>query len=240
MPDPPLLLGHRGARATESGPENTLASFDLAIDHGCDGFEFDVRLTACGRSVVCHDPKVSGVTVAAATATQLAHLPVLENVLQRYARKAFLDIELKIPGLESKVLNALREYQVENGYVVSSFLPRVVAELKIRSAQVQTGIICDKPQQLKTWRDLNHEYVIPHYSLLTRKLVDEVHSAGRKLLTWTVNDRESMLRYAGWGVDGIISDETELLARTFLQPKSDQQQDTKTRRGDSKRSHRVG
>jgi len=219
MPDLPPLLGHRGARATESVPENTLASFDLAIEHGCDGFEFDVRLTACGRSVVCHDPKVSGVTVAAAAANQLAHLPALENVLQRYARKVFLDIELKVPGLESKVLSALREHDVEAGYVVSSFLPRVVAELKIRSAQVQTGIICDKPQQLATWRDLNHEYVIPHHSLLTRKLVDEVHSAGRKLLTWTVNDRDSMLRYAGWGVDGIISDKTELLVQTFSHAK---------------------
>ena len=215
MPKPPLLLGHRGARACESVPENTLASFDLAIAHGCDGFEFDVRLTACGRSVVCHDPKVGGVSVAAATASQLPDLPVLENVLQRYGQKVFLDIELKVPGLESKVLSALREHDVEAGYVVSSFLPRVVAELKIRSAQVQTGIICDKTQQLATWRDLNHQYVIPHYSLLTRKLVEEVHSAGRKLLTWTVNDRDSMLRYAGWGVDGIISDKTELLVQTF-------------------------
>ena len=39
-------------------PENTFASFDLALEHGCDGFEFDVRLTGCGRAVVCHDPKV--------------------------------------------------------------------------------------------------------------------------------------------------------------------------------------
>jgi glycerophosphoryl diester phosphodiesterase len=41
----PLLLGHRGARAVKSIPENTLASFDRAVADGCDGFEFDVRLT---------------------------------------------------------------------------------------------------------------------------------------------------------------------------------------------------
>jgi len=73
---------------------------------------------------------------------------------------------------------------------------------------------------LAIWRDLIHEYVIPHFSLLTPKLVDDVHSAGKKLLTWTVNDREAMLRYAEWGVDGIISDDTELLARTFSPAKS--------------------
>jgi glycerophosphoryl diester phosphodiesterase len=46
-------------------------------------------------------------------------------------------------------------------------------------------------------------------------LVKEAHSAGRKLFTWTVNDRKEMLRLADWGVDGIISDDTELLAQTF-------------------------
>ena len=44
----PLLLGHRGARSEKSIPENTLASFDLRSP-GCDGFEFDVRLTAEGK-----------------------------------------------------------------------------------------------------------------------------------------------------------------------------------------------
>ena len=48
----PLLLGHRGARVGKSIPENTLASFDLALASGCDGFEFDVRLTADGQAVV--------------------------------------------------------------------------------------------------------------------------------------------------------------------------------------------
>ncbi len=215
MPDLPLLLGHRGARASTSVRENTQASFDLALEHGCDGFEFDVRLTAGGRGLVCHDPKVEGITVAKATADQLPHLAVLEDVMQRYCQRAFLDIELKVPGLESKVLNSLREYRMEEGYVVSSFLPEVVMELRTRSANVQAGLICDKPGQLAAWRESTVEYVIPHYSLVTRKLVDEVHKAGKKLFTWTVNDPKAMLRFADWKVDGIISDDTQLLVGTF-------------------------
>jgi glycerophosphoryl diester phosphodiesterase len=215
MSDLPLLIGHRGARSSTSVPENTLASFDLALENGCDGFEFDVRLTGCGRSVVCHDPKVDGITVAQATADQLIDLPILDDVLRRYSQRAFLDIELKVAGLESKVLNSLREYRKEEDYLVSSFLPEVVMELKTRSAKLQAGIICDKPGHLACWREPNVEYVIPHHSLVTRKLVKDVHSAGKKLLTWTVNDRTTMLRLADWRVDGIISDDTELLARTF-------------------------
>jgi glycerophosphoryl diester phosphodiesterase len=217
--DLPLLLGHRGARASTQVPENTIACFDLALEHGCDGFEFDVRLTSCGRGVVCHDPKVDGIAICEATADQLLHLPLLEDVLQRYCQRAFLDIELKVPDLESKVLDSLREYRMEEDYVVSSFLPEVVMELKARSAKVRTGIICDKPGQLACWREFNVEYVIPHYSLVSQALVNEVHNAGGKLLAWTVNKRKAMLLLADWGVDGIISDDTELLAQTLTSSK---------------------
>jgi glycerophosphoryl diester phosphodiesterase len=215
MSDLPLLLGHRGARSSTSVPENTIASFDLALEDGCDGFEFDVRLTGCGRAVVCHDLKVDGISVAQASADQLVTLPILEDVLRRYSQRAFLDIELKVAGLESKVLNLLREHRMEEDYVVSSFLPEVVMELKTRSAKVQAGIICEKPGQLACWRESNAEYVIPHHSLVTLNLVKDVHGVGKKMLTWTVNDRKAMLRLADWKVDGIISDDTRLLAQTF-------------------------
>jgi glycerophosphoryl diester phosphodiesterase len=92
-------------------------------------------------------------------------------------------------------------------------------ELKTRSAKVQDGIICDRPEELVGWRESGVQYVIPHYSLVTRELVQQVHSAGRKLLTWTVNNPSAMLRLADWGVDGIVSDRTELLVQTFREPK---------------------
>lgn len=211
----PLLLGHRGCRVNTQVPENTPASFDLALAHGCDGFEFDVRLTNAGRSVVCHDPEVDGVTVCQAVDDQLVHLPLLDDVLQRYAQRAFLDIELKVRNLESKIVTSLRECGMEENYVVSSFLPEVVMELKTRSAKIHVGIICDKQAELAYWREHNFEYLIPHYTLVTRSLVQEAHNAGSKLLAWTVNDGKAMLLLADWGVDGIISDDTKLLAQTF-------------------------
>jgi len=215
MSDRPLLLGHRGARASSGVAENSLASFDLALQHGCDGFEFDLRLTGCGRALVCHDPEVEGITVARAKPDQLRQLPVLRDVLQRYARRAFLDVELKVPDLESQVLVDLGEFAPERGYVVSSFLPEVLTALRVRSGAITLGILCDRPDMLARWCEFPVEYIVPQHHLVTRQLVDQVHNAGRKLLTWTVNDKSAMLRLAEWGVDGIISDETELLARTL-------------------------
>jgi glycerophosphoryl diester phosphodiesterase len=211
----PLRLGHRGARATASIPENTLASFDLALQHGCDGFEFDVRVKSCGRAVICHDPEVDGIKLATAACDQLTHLPELVSVVKRYAKRAFLNIELKVPGVESQVLVALEEHVPQRGYVVSSFVPEVLSELRVRSSSAVLGLICDKQKDLNRWRQMPVEFVIPHYSLITRELIREVHAAERNLLAWTVNDKASILRLRDWGADGIISDDTELLVNTL-------------------------
>jgi len=210
----PILLGHRGARSTRSVPENSIFSFDLALEHGCDGFEFDLRLAGCGGPVVHHGPRVNGVLLTRATCQELRHLPRIDDVLRHYSPRVFLDIELKVKGLESAVISALREHTPLN-YVVSSFLPDVIMELKARSAVVPVGIICEKPSQLMRWRKLPVEYVIVHRGLLTKKLIHLIHEAGRKVFVWTVNDETSMRRMAGWGVDGIISDNTRLLGQLF-------------------------
>src|ERR1700685_1362115 len=118
----PLLLGHRGARAEKAIAENTLPAFDFALAQGCDGFEFDVRLTADGQAVVCHDATTRGREIAASPASQLA-LPLLHDVLTRYQNKAFLDIELKVSGLEAITAELLRRFPPARGFVVSSFLP---------------------------------------------------------------------------------------------------------------------
>src|SRR5208337_2222598 len=99
----PLLLGHRGARAFRLVPENTLASFELCLQHGCDGFEFDVRLSADGEAVICHDATISGMKIEKTDSRSLL-LPTLEDVLRQFAYRAFLDIELKVAGLEQQTL----------------------------------------------------------------------------------------------------------------------------------------
>jgi glycerophosphoryl diester phosphodiesterase len=232
----PLLLGHRGARL--AAPENSLPAFDLALAHGCDGFEFDVRRTADGRSILCHDPRLAGLEIAAATydsiqqfydselmpaviANQRGAFPeacrllCLEDVLERYRESAFLDIELKVPRLEDAVVSALKENPPRRGYTVSSFLPEVLEALRALDASLPLGFICDKRRQLNRWRTLPIEIVLPQRSLVSRNLIEEAHAAGKQVFVWTVNDQFEMWKLAGWGVDGLVSDDTQLLARTF-------------------------
>src|SRR5579859_1480681 len=210
----PLLLGHRGARAVKSIPENTLASFDRALTDGCDGFEFDVRLSGDGRAVVCHDPQFEGVEIERGSGWLLAGLPVLKDVLTRYQDRAFLDIELKVAGLEKITVELLRQRSPRRGVVVSSFLPEVLRDFRKLEAEIPLGLICETKAELRRWSELPVEYVIPHHKLATGSVIRGLKAAGKKVVVWTVNDGEEMRRFVEDGVDGIISDDTSLLRRT--------------------------
>lgn len=216
-----LLLGHRGARLY--APENTIAALDTALHHGADGFEFDIRRTSDDQSVLCHDPKFRRLSVRRHTLYQLRakclseeeRIPCLNEVLERYAQNAFLNIEIKVRGAEREIAATLKQLSPQGGCCVSSFLPSVVRGLHQLDGSLPLGIICQTRWQMLRWKLLPVSYVIPHYRLLSHRLVKNLHDAGKTVITWTVNQPRQMLRAAAMGVDGIISDDTKLLVETL-------------------------
>jgi glycerophosphoryl diester phosphodiesterase len=210
----PVLLGHRGARAEKSIPENTPASFDCALAQGCDGFEFDVRLSADGQPVICHDASMHGWEIAQTAADQLA-LPTLRDVLKRYQSSAFLDIELKTSGLEAVKVKLLRTYPPVRGYVVSSFLPQVLRTIYGMDDTIPLGLICETRAQFGLWSKLPVQYVVPQQKLVRQNVITKIKASGKKLYVWTVNSTTDIRRLAERGVDGIISDHPKRLARAL-------------------------
>ncbi len=165
--------------------------------------------------MVCHDAKVGGYDVSRTLAKQATQLPRLRDVLQRY-RDSFLDIELKVKGLERVTLDLFLRHKPRRGFVVSSFIPGVLKSLRAEDATVPLGLICESETQLRYWTELPIQYVIPHHTLVDTDLVRKVKGAGKKIMVWTVNSPEDMQRFADLRVDGIISDDTSLLSRTLL------------------------
>jgi glycerophosphoryl diester phosphodiesterase len=214
----PLLLGHRGA--LRYAPENTITAFDLALTHGCDGFECDVRLTRDGIAAVCHDPAIYGFSVAdsdfdSLNAASGGTLPTMQETWQRYHERAFINIELKVPGLEDQVAELVRWHPAMHGGFVSSFLPEVVNALDLREIAAPLGYICKDPAKLAIWSRLPVAYVVLHHSLITPELVEELSVAGKQVIVWTVNGEREMRRLASLGVHGIISDDTRHLRRVL-------------------------
>jgi glycerophosphoryl diester phosphodiesterase len=233
----PLLLGHRGA--SKYAPENTIQAFDLALAHGCDGFEFDVRYSSDGRTVISHDPRLNGREIArtsyvdlslrsqpkpprisaksAPASHPIATLTGLEDVIARYANSAFLDIELKATGEIEHWLAALKANPPQRRFVISSFLPELIQAIHKRDASLPLGLIADTRAQLSWWRELPISTLILHTQLVSPSVLNEAHDARKKVYAWTVNRREQMQALTARGVDGIISDDTRLLGATFKQ-----------------------
>lgn len=109
-----LKIGHRGARGLE--PENTLRSFEKAIQLGADMIEFDVQLTKDKEIVVIHDLTVDRTTdgkgkVGNLTLGQIKQLdagqgekvPTLIEALEFLKGRCQINIEAK----SRKVINYL-------------------------------------------------------------------------------------------------------------------------------------
>ncbi len=210
----PLLLGHRGAR--HYAPENTLAAFDLALEHGCDGFEFDVRMSSDLHPVIVHDPRLHDIVVADFAAERIFALhntiPQMWQVFERYAPTAYLNIELKVTGLEQRVAELLETYPPQKGFMVSSFLPHAVQDMHALAPHVPLGYICRRKDLLRHWRKLPVTHVVLHHGLITASVAREIREAGKQLFAWTVNSADLMRSLAALGVDAIISDDTRLLS----------------------------
>jgi glycerophosphoryl diester phosphodiesterase len=227
----PLLLGHRGARVA-SIPENTFAAFDFALASGCAGFEFDVRTTVDAHAIVCHDPKIHGRIVSRTKYSELVGRyrgthgavgsagtdvrtgpPALQDVLARYGQQAFLDIELKVDGLEQRVAEMLDAHP-PNAFVVSSFLPSILRSLGGLASQIPLGLIADSVRALALWPELPVQFIMPHQKLVSAEFLKRARDAGKKVIVWTVNEPQAIRRFTQAGADGLISDFPELLVRT--------------------------
>jgi glycerophosphoryl diester phosphodiesterase len=213
----PILLGHRGA--SKYAPENTFEAFDLALQHGCDGFELDARLTSDAKALICHDRDRDGKLLADCVATKFPGLLSVGEVIAKYSDSAFINLELKVEGLHDAVIAAHRMHRPER-FMVSSFKPEALIAIYELKPEFPLGLICKTEQQLSIWGQVPLDVVIAHSLLVTEELRLLTANAGKQLYVWTVNRQSDMRRFGDMGVDGIISDDTALLAKTFGQGRS--------------------
>src|SRR5262249_23717519 len=127
------------------------------------------------RSIICHDPRLNRLLVRRHTFKRLQEsfaspalaAPSLEDVLDRYARSAFLNIEVKVRGIEPLVARAVKRVRPRH-YFISSFLPSVVRKLHALDSGLVLGTLAQTHWQLRRWRAMPTTYVVPHYRLLSK------------------------------------------------------------------------
>lgn len=223
----PEIIAHRGASFLAKH-ENTLESFQLAIDIGADYVEFDIRQTLDQSLIVYHDECFEGVPINTMTYDDLCHKtdkygfrpPLLVDVLKTCQGKIKLDIELKETGYENSVIAIVKEFYDYNTFLIKSFIDTAVARVKAIDSQITTGLLLGYPKgDLKRRiheyfpehriRACHADFVSPYYQLATREFIHRMHVRHRKVYIWTVDDASLMGKYIKRGVDGIITNKPD-------------------------------
>jgi glycerophosphoryl diester phosphodiesterase len=227
----PLVLGHRGAAA--DAPENTLASFRLALEQGADGVELDVWRCATGEVVVFHDEdahRIAGSPLRIRDAPLAAlrvldagawkgerfageRVPLLAEVLEALPR-ALVNVELKGRGRDVRVAAAaaavIRGAGAAGRTVVSSFDFGLLAAFRAAAPEVPVGLLFEggRPWRLRTAlavRLLRPAAVHPDLRLATAERVARWRRRGLSVNVWTVDAPEEARRLAGLGVSALIT-----------------------------------
>ncbi len=211
-----LNIGHRGAAGHV--PENTVPGFHKALELGADGFELDVRLTGDGKLIVVHNAVVNGHAVQSSPYADVRlvangyEIPLLEDVLVTFGKRALLDIELKTPGFEETAIAMIEKYCDLSRTVLSSFHSQTLIKARQVMPDLQLGLIYNRVQDEETRHNCPVDVVVPQFRLASRDLIEQVHAEGLRIFAWTVNDRQEAARLMEMGIDGLISDYPEMVA----------------------------
>lgn len=205
-----LRLAHRGD--WRRAPENTVAAFAAAMRvPGCDGVEFDVRLSRDGVPVILHDETLARVQgrpepVGALDAAELGALgvPRLQDALAALGDSPFLDVELKGDDHGPASADVLRRARGERGEgaLISSFHPpslRSMAAL-LPGWTLWLGTMDMEPASLAQAVALGCAGVSTDWRTITPPAMRRARDLGLEVAAWTVRRRPTYRRLERLGV----------------------------------------
>jgi glycerophosphoryl diester phosphodiesterase len=223
-------VGHKGA--DHIAPGNTAASFDAALEHGVDMIEFDVLPEDMAdrrgsRLLLSHDYD-HDLSSALTLEEGLAHLA---------ASDVDLDVDLKLPGYEDRVVEALRAHGLVERALVSSTFMRSLVALRTLEPSLRLGWSVPRARRDYTQSRLlmlpayamvtrirrrlppiarRHldagrcDAIMAHWRLVSPALVEAVAAAGGELYVWTVDDAARIRALEALGVTGVITNDPRL------------------------------
>jgi glycerophosphoryl diester phosphodiesterase len=221
-----IIIAHRGASAFAR--ENTIESYQRAIELGADMIEFDVRRTKDHVLIAHHDAFMEGKPVRDLVYKEMSKMArnqgfsiaALEEVLQCTRGKIKLDVELKEEGYEKEVVDLLSRYFQKDQFVVTSFRDSCIKRVKENDPEIKTGLILGilKPGNLiftrlseffpiRRCKKARADMLVPNWELLKFGFLERVKRKNIPVFVWTVNDEEMIRKLLHDGrVAGLITD----------------------------------
>jgi glycerophosphoryl diester phosphodiesterase len=239
----PIIFAHRGASAW--APENTLAAFRLAVEHGAPAIELDVKLTADRQVVVLHDQTVDRTTnghgdlrnfnladlqrldASGAFAAQYPgeKIPTLAQVFETVGKQVYINVELTnyastgdtLVGLVARLVD---EYSMQDRVMFSSFFPFNLPRIRRFLPQAPAGILADEGSSGWFARGLFGRWITPaiihpFYKDVDERFMHRQKQLRRRVHVWTVDEPNDLLRLTVLGVNGFFTNDPRQALKTF-------------------------
>lgn len=213
------IIGHRGAKGL--APENTIAGFRAAIDHGVDGIEFDVRTTRDNIPVIIHNAALetadgSEFSVHMHTLEELQarqpELCTLSAALRAINRRVPAFIEIK-PGADPEpIVTVIRKLQVEGWTAADiTFLSFDFRVLKVMHAAfpeipIIVNDMWSSVRAVRRARALGTKQVDIFYRVLWPGVIRGLTRHGYQVYTFALNDAAQVRRWQQAGLYGVVTD----------------------------------
>jgi glycerophosphoryl diester phosphodiesterase len=225
----PFISAHRGAAPPRA--EATISSYERAVTSGADFVEFDVRSTADGVLVACHDQAVGGLRLAQHRYADLVsaghELVRVEDVVELAAGRVRLHVDLKDRGTEESAIAILRAKSEPSEFVLTTLEDDVVSAVKRAHPDLCVGLSLgrEKPAKLVRTRisellpfgrvkRCGADFVAVHFRLAAFGVLRQAARREVPVFVWTVNEEEALnaaLRDAR--ITTVVTDLPELALR---------------------------
>lgn len=230
-----IIYAHRGASGT--APENTMAAFRKAVAIGAQGIECDVQMTKDGKLVICHDETLNRTSNGKGFIKDMTYeeirsldagswfaegytgerMPLLEELLDLVKRSGiYLNIELKngivqYEGLEDKVVDLVRSFELRDRTIFSSFNHYSVYDVKKKYPELNTGALYMEGlyQPWKYLKELGCDCAHPYYLAAKPEITGDLRRNGIAVNVFTVDDPKTAQMLIKSGVEGIITNYPE-------------------------------
>jgi len=140
-------------------------------------------------------------------------IPTLSQALRLIRNKARVIIELKGSYTEKKVVDLVQKHNLVQNVVLSSFNHSRLARAKKLDPHIKLAYTYNR-LSVRTFRQLTHPaQVHVRHQFISKALLKEAHKHGVEVFAWTPNAKRAIKKLVSLGVDGIATDNPELLKK---------------------------
>lgn len=216
------IIGHRGARGLAA--ENTLRSFQKALEHHADQLELDLRVTRDGAVVVNHNPAIHdpagnrlgiGTHSLAELRTHKPDLLTFEELLAAIPSDVHLLVEIK-PREPTPPIIAILEAQLTGQRAAASLSigsrdQSILRRMHAAFPEVEMVVIERWSAVRAQWRarQLDTKRLTMRSWWLWPGLLSAIHRAGYQLSPYTMNNPRKVRRWQKY-LYGVVTDRPDL------------------------------